>query len=468
MIGGNIPHLGEDFLTRHRPVPVNTAADFRLHELFFSRTDPRGIIRSGNAVFTRVSGYKQEELLSHPHNVIRHPDMPRAIFELFWEYLKAQRPICAYVKNLAKDGCYYWVYAAAYPVEGGYLSVRLKPTSELANQIQTLYAKLLSIEVELSVSAARAELKQSLSRLGFDDYEHFMTQALFNEIQSRKEGLNRDGAAKNLLTQTENIFLAALCRESATLGRYSSALFDNLIQVVDNSTAMTSCSHKILGLFSRLKLLSLNMTIAAEKLGLGSHTLVVVAESFQEFAHSIKNSVEELEASLKPLRAAIRDAEFKCSSSLLQAEMMSLFSGELTDMNSSEERLNFVINNNHLFRLIQSSSIEVADSLKRLVDTMSDFEEYSTALNSVISSLEVIRIRGTMEAVQLPNGAEFISHIHSMQEFIQTIRASLIVLIDNARASRLSARRGQEILVRMFDQLAHLKRELEILERESP
>ncbi len=469
MIGGKAS-LGEDFLTRQKPSPKNIAADFHLHELFFSRTDHRGIIKAGNSVFTRVSGYRQEELLHHPHNVIRHPDMPRAVFELFWEFLKAERPVCAYVKNLAKDGCYYWVYAAAFPVEDGYLSLRLKPSSPMLEQIKTLYRKLLATETSQGIPAAREELKRAVNELGFEDYEHFMTRALFDEIQSRQHGLNTASPVKGkqeLDKKEEEIFLPNLYRETGRLGHYSSKLFNNLIQVVENSASMNRCSHTILGLFSRLKLLSINMTIAAEKLGQHSQTLVVVAESFQDFARDIKAGVEELEAALMPLKAAIRDAEFKCGASQLQAEMLSIFSGELTESQSTEERLEYVRNCNHLFHLIQSYTSEVESSLKKLVDTVSNFEEQSAALNSVISGLEVIRVRGTMEAVQLPSGDEFLSHIHSMQEFVRTIREALVVLIKNAHTSHLSARAGQDILAPMFKQLTSLAHELDSLAQPS-
>ena len=82
-------------------------------ELFFSRTDEKGIILSGNDIFVKVSGYRREELIQNPHNIVRHPDMPKAVFKLFWQTIQAQQPICAYVKNMAADGSYYWVFATA-------------------------------------------------------------------------------------------------------------------------------------------------------------------------------------------------------------------------------------------------------------------------------------------------------------------------------------------------------------------
>src|SRR4051812_39423368 len=91
--------------------PGSTEQPFEVDELFFSATDRKGIITSGNSVFVRVSGYGRDELVGRAHNLVRHPDMPRAVFQVLWDYLEAGRPIAAYVKNLAKNGNPYWVVA---------------------------------------------------------------------------------------------------------------------------------------------------------------------------------------------------------------------------------------------------------------------------------------------------------------------------------------------------------------------
>jgi len=77
---------------------------FAIEELFYSRTDQSGIILSGNSVFQRVSIYGWNELSGRPHKIVRHPDMPRAVFFLLWDTIKKGQPVGAYVKNRAKDG----------------------------------------------------------------------------------------------------------------------------------------------------------------------------------------------------------------------------------------------------------------------------------------------------------------------------------------------------------------------------
>jgi PAS domain-containing protein len=74
---------------------------FGAEELFFSATDRKGIIRVGNDVFVRVSGYERRELVGRPHNLIRHMDTPRCVFRLLWDYLERNEPIATYMKHTA-------------------------------------------------------------------------------------------------------------------------------------------------------------------------------------------------------------------------------------------------------------------------------------------------------------------------------------------------------------------------------
>lgn len=84
---------------------------FSNDEFLVSKTDPRGIITYANTVFTRVCGYTEQELLGKPHNIIRHPHMPRCVFKLFWEHLERGDEVFAYVINRCKNGDHYWVHA---------------------------------------------------------------------------------------------------------------------------------------------------------------------------------------------------------------------------------------------------------------------------------------------------------------------------------------------------------------------
>jgi len=120
-------------------------------ELIVSRTDFTGKITYVNETFAEISGYKPEELVGKPHNVIRHPDMPKSAFKELWETLQRGEIWEGYVKNLRKDGGYYWVFAHISTVikEGEaieYKSVREPVSREKKIEIQRLYDQLRAEE----------------------------------------------------------------------------------------------------------------------------------------------------------------------------------------------------------------------------------------------------------------------------------------------------------------------------------
>jgi aerotaxis receptor len=80
-------------------------------ELIISRTDLDGNITYANETFAQISGYTPDELIGKPHNIVRHPDMPKAAFKDLWEVIKSGRKWRGFVKNMRKDSGYYWVYA---------------------------------------------------------------------------------------------------------------------------------------------------------------------------------------------------------------------------------------------------------------------------------------------------------------------------------------------------------------------
>lgn len=125
---------------------------FQPDEIIVTKTDLKGHITYANDVFLRLAGYREEEILGKPHNIIRHPDMPRCVFRLLWDTIQAGREIFAYVVNRASNGDHYWVFAHAtpsYDAAGnlvGYHSNRRLPHRSVLPTIQGLYQKLLAVE----------------------------------------------------------------------------------------------------------------------------------------------------------------------------------------------------------------------------------------------------------------------------------------------------------------------------------
>ncbi len=171
--------------------PQTGESPFGLNEVFFSRTDERGVIQAANYIFRRVAHYDWDEILGAPHKIVRHQDMPKAVFWLLWDAIKRGEPIGAYVKNKAKDGLHYWVFATVMPCPGGFLSARIKPSSAIFERVREGYETLLEAEKDQAISPAKsaANLLELIRNLGFDDYHHFAAQALSEELSARDIGL---------------------------------------------------------------------------------------------------------------------------------------------------------------------------------------------------------------------------------------------------------------------------------------
>lgn len=138
-----------------------------VNDFLVSKTDTKGIITYCNKAFIGISGYKEKELLHKPHSIVRHSDMPRCIFKYLWREIMQKKEVNAYVKNLAKNGDFYWVFANVTPsfdVNGnivGYYSVRRKPNRDGINAVAPLYQNLLSIEKSQGLDASMS---------AFDDF----------------------------------------------------------------------------------------------------------------------------------------------------------------------------------------------------------------------------------------------------------------------------------------------------------
>ena len=132
--------------------PTRDERQMKPGDFIVSKTDTKGRITYCNEILIAMSGYREEELLGAHHNIIRHPDMPRGVFGYLWQTITAGKECFAYVKNLAKDGSFYWVFANVtpdYDPQGrisGFFSVRRKPRAEAVRAVEGLYAAMLEEE----------------------------------------------------------------------------------------------------------------------------------------------------------------------------------------------------------------------------------------------------------------------------------------------------------------------------------
>jgi PAS domain S-box-containing protein len=157
--------MGLEHCIMSRPTvrPTDREVFFDRDEVIVSKTDLKGIITYANDIFLGIAGYSEAEVLGQPHNLIRHPDMPRTIFAFLWQEIAAGREVFAYVKNMTKAGDYYWVLAHVTPSRDaggkivGYHSNRRSPERHAVAAIAPVYARLRAVE------AAAASPRQALT-----------------------------------------------------------------------------------------------------------------------------------------------------------------------------------------------------------------------------------------------------------------------------------------------------------------
>jgi len=384
-------------------------AKFGFDELFFSRTDSRGKITSGNAVFQRVSKYEWSELLEKPHNVIRHSDMPKGVFWLLWDRIRKGLPTGAYVKNRSKDGSYYWVYAIVTPIEDGYLSVRIKPGSELFTQVQQEYRDLLQAEKDQDLTPAQsAEALQSrLKQLGFRDYQTFMTKALLSEMLNRGKTLPVGTAA-------------------------SVGLFQDLLlaseKLLETATAVADTYHDF-------RFVPLNLIIQAGQLGKNGAAIGTISNNYSLLAEEIRIGLGGFFEAAKQVSDTVCEGAFLLSTSNMQEEMASVFAME--DKSYEVDHANEV---EHLNRQRALYSAKAMENLSNSQRDLGVFAKGTDDIKRLTSGLAAVRIMGKVEAGRLSSSVlnDLITDLDSFQHILSKGLTEI-----QALNSDLSKRSGQ-------------------------
>lgn len=175
-------------------VPIDVESRFGEEEIIVSKTDARGHITYANDVFLRVSKFAWSDLEGKPHNVIRHPDMPRGVFKLLWDTIGAGSELFAYIKNICADGSYYWVLAHVTPTREaggriiGYHSNRRHPHRTAIDAIAPMYAQMLRLESSAGAGprAAEASAAWLAGELASQQrsYEEFIWSLIHSDIQA--------------------------------------------------------------------------------------------------------------------------------------------------------------------------------------------------------------------------------------------------------------------------------------------
>jgi len=155
-----------------KPTPIDEEIQLDPKKYIVSSTDLKGNITDVNDYFVEIAGYSRDELIGKPHNIIRHPDMPKIVFKLMWQRLKEGLDTLALVKNLAKDGRYYWIFTTFEPVKNadneviGYTAHRKQAPKHTIETISDIYKKVLEVEEKEGVDASGDFLDAYLKERG--------------------------------------------------------------------------------------------------------------------------------------------------------------------------------------------------------------------------------------------------------------------------------------------------------------
>lgn len=466
-----------------RPIPRGTEAHFGIDEMFFSTTDPKGRILDGNSVFIALSSYTKEELIGSPHNIIRHPDMPRIVFKYLWDYIESGRIIVAYVKNLAKDGKFYWVLAIVFPIQnekGGivkYLSIRIKPTTKILNTVSELYVDLKEAEEEGGMKASEALLIRWLAELGFKSYDDFMKKALFEEMKNRDAALlglanERDVhlvlACDNLSSEAADEDIRIFCwlyHSFGHLDRKYETIFSKIEKFLSLNTLLKEKSRFIYELAEDIRILSLNASIEAYKTKGDKLSFSVLAQQMRINAQEGERIMGDMNRVIEETTAKIEDIVFGILCARLQAQMVVFFVKEILSgcVDSSGERKSLCAHEEKgarmedLYGLLSGSSSKLSLFCKDSESYFRGIHLDLTNLGMLIKRLDFIHINGMIESAH-GNARGFSIIFTQMLGLVESAKKE----VENLRQSVEGVSKENDLISTMADGIVSSLQKLEI------
>ncbi len=402
--------------------PINEARDFHFSELFFSVTDKRGIIEFGNDVFTRIAGYSLGEMVGEPHNIIRHPDMPRAVFKVLWDYLEAGKTIVAYVKNMAADGRYYWVLALVVPSGDSYVSIRLKPSSGLFQSVQDVYARTLAFEKQREVESGSRKialdesvtfLVERIREAGFGSYDELMWSALHQEMDARRAELKKEIKKQRVRVavpaNSPLWILASNCREASS---YLQTLFASLGGFTELNRSLAGQATFLKRLAESIRRSSLNAEIASSHLGERGLALAEIAGQMSAQTTASIGLIGSLHTSISNLQAPLLRLVFDVLVATLDIEMASLFLDEVTaegddaeTIEAGDDQVTMYIS--MLVQLFESRAETIIPNLLDISGRLQTIRDLLARLQRYMRMLSVVQFSGQVEAARIPDSLNF-------------------------------------------------------------
>lgn len=455
-------------MKRSQVEPTSSEREFLVEELFFSTTDSRGVITSGNDVFARVSGYPIGDLLGEPHNIIRHPDMPRAVFALLWNYLENGKTIGAYVKNMAKDGAFYWVFALASPIPNGYLSVRFKPTSPTLETVSALYAEMRKVERQHgdhgpgkkdAIQASTEVLLKALRSLGFNTYDEFMSTVLCAELGSRDAKMQSshtgvfygDGVP---VAAKPGDSIGAILEKSQRLYRQVLALYSGLDDFSTLRTMLEKNASFSEQLTKTVRLISLNIAVESARLGDLGRTLAVIATHMDSSSMRIGDASDSLRGIITGAVEKVQRVMFHLAATRVQLEMVLSFCSQSLSASEDHGTLRTIEKSisDLQFGFVNTFNKGLSD-LEQIRRELALLDRASEDLRKAVVMLRFAELGGTIESSRLDHAGSFSLMFEDVREKIDAATSQLAKLCEATKSVAPHIDLGRKVAELLSDQV---------------
>ena len=429
--------------------PTNQENTFDIEDLFFSKTDHSSKILYANEIFTKIAKYDFDEMVDQFHNIVRHPDMPKGAFRLLWDYLLRGEAVAAYVKNLCSDGSYYWVMALAFPVEDGYMSIRLKPTAPLFTKMKAMYQEVLEYEKgllaehdrEQAISASAAYILELLKKDGYDDFDKFMKFALMSEIYHREEILATREKNRTYFSDFDRELdkTNSIMAEMVLLAEKLEQMHDKLL----------THSNFILHLSNTILSIAINARLQSSKLDQSDQSLSVISEKMGEQTQWGEENLKKIIESIEDMYTLFGNLNFNVIASKIQIEMSLRFYWETKRAEEKnginlQQQENFEQTINSLkkaytprLQALQKHIGDVPVLQNQISNSMKDIEKYLTILRFIYITGKVEITRMSQKDASFQETFEDLIHeLERADEHLTNLRN--VINDNNALFSRYS------------------------------
>jgi len=456
---------------------LDVAVPFDVREMIFSTTDKKGIIRSVNDTFLTMARYSLGEVLGKPHSLVRHPQMPKAAFGLYWDYIGSGKSVGVYVTNRASDGAYYKVYTLATPLKDGYLAIRFKTTGKTQSTIDRIYKRACDYEAEQAklgvpsaeyIKGSSDILLGDIKELGFETYDEFMISTLVSEMQSR------DGATREIVESEVHDTSSRRTTQPRGHDDHSLQMIRLLERGYQLSSSLFNGIGSLLGLQEKLheraagvnkvsklfEMSSINVSLESTRMGEEAVCLSVIATHLSESSQRICELAESMTGQIKVVSGSLGDAAFRIAAVRLQIETMLDYckkaGAESADESEDAQRLQsqfphqcIEITIADLLEAVEMQRSTLGPTMQSLITDLRKLEQNLASVKRAMLSLRFAQLGGKIESSRLGDS----SVIGTLVETIGTEIVKTVKQISDLESDLHMAATGVESSFREIDSL---------------